>query len=549
MITMDCERVEDELSGYLDDVLDPQLQRNVGAHLATCVRCRAILDDFRRADELIRAQPFIEPLPDMREQFFNSPRYLKLTNQRAHPRNFVTPLTAALVAAAMLVLVLGGALLFRQGLFVSQQTSGPGRSTTIGNPGGSTVPLPAGPRLIYERGGALWSAPESGAGLPRQLTPAGVEVAGWSVSPNGRMVLYIAARTGALHTIRADALNDTVVGTVTGGKAPAADFWISPKGVAIASGIAWSPDNTRIAYVAQSVLSSDGTALHVMNATGAADTVVNPVSAGQIGHPLWSADSVYIAYTVSQPGTQSLWVYNVTTGNAVSLAAHSDASDALAVVGRIAWLPGHTPAAITWSTKYGNRVTGVFRANADKNNSAVRLTPAGTSYTAADVSASGAWLLAEGSALAELAAGQASPQVVATVAHPIAAVYWSPSGQFAVVASGGALAVLTPGHALVSVADGLSASSLVAWSPQSDALAWRSGNAVKSAQIHQGVISGQNTVAQGVDALALVWSPDGQSLAVRSSAGLLLVTSDGLHVRATDSQATSDSALTWSVAG
>ncbi len=64
-----------------------------------------------------------------------------------------------------------------------------------------------------------------------------------------------------------------------------------------------------------------------------------------------------------------------------------------------------------------------------------------------------------------------------------------------------------------------------------------------SAQIHQGAASGAKTVAQNADALALVWAPDGQSLAVRSSAGLLLVTADGAHIRATDSQATSGGQL------
>ncbi|HEX6543339.1 MAG TPA: zf-HC2 domain-containing protein, partial [Ktedonobacterales bacterium] len=221
-IHMTCERAEDELSGYLDDVLDPQLRQSVEAHLATCERCQEILADFRRGDELVRALPFIEPPPDMRERFFNSSRYLHLARARSRQRNYVTPLSGALVAAAVLVLTLGGALLFRQGFLPTQQANHHGSTTTIGNPGGGIVPLPAGTRLIYEHGDALWSAPESGSGLPQQLTPKGVQVAGWSVSPSGRMVIYIDAHTGALHSIRADALNDTVVGTVTNGKAPVA---------------------------------------------------------------------------------------------------------------------------------------------------------------------------------------------------------------------------------------------------------------------------------------------------------------------------------------
>src|SRR5690242_10294873 len=146
-IELDCQWAEDELSGYLDDVLDPQLRRRVEAHLATCERCRIILEDFRRADELVRDLPFIEPPSDMRDRFFSSPEYLKLANARARQRSFVTPLKVALVAAAMLVVALGGALFFRQGISGTPTAHKQGTTTIIGNPGGTT-PLAAGPRLI-----------------------------------------------------------------------------------------------------------------------------------------------------------------------------------------------------------------------------------------------------------------------------------------------------------------------------------------------------------------------------------------------------------------
>ncbi|HEU5349643.1 MAG TPA: hypothetical protein VFU63_13610 [Ktedonobacterales bacterium] len=494
---------------------------------------------------MLRALPFIEPPADMRDRFFNSPRYLKVARASARERNLVTPLTAALVAAAMLVVALGGALLFRQGVLSSQQANHSGFTTTIGNPGG-VAPLPAGPRLIYERGGALWSAAENGVGLPRQLTPAGSQVAGWSVSPSGRTVLYIDARTGALHTIRADALNDAVVGTVTDGHAPSAGFWTTPAGLAVASGLAWSPDNTRVAYLAQS---GAGTALHVMNATGAADTTVNPTDSGLIGQPLWSADSVYIAYTATQAGAQSIWVYNVTTAHLLSMAAQSDAAHPAAVVGELAWLVDHAPATITWSAIANGAVTGTFRANATMSDSAIRLTPKSASYTAADVSASGIWLLASGHTLATIAADQTSPQDIATLAYPATQVCWAPSGQLAAVVADGTLALLEPGHPLVAVGRGLVAHGLIAWSPDSAALAWQSDSGVVSVQLHRGVASPAKTVAQDADVQALVWASDGLNLAVQSSEGLLLVSADGAHIRASDSHAASGGKFVWSLAG
>ena len=109
--------------------------------------------------------------------------------------------------------------------------------------------------------------------------------------------------------------------------------------------------------------------------------------------------------------------------------------------------------------------------------------------------------------------------------------------------------MVTPGQTQVLVAHGLTAHSQVAWSPKGDALAWQAGQAVLSATVHNGVASAARTVAANTDPNALVWAPDGKSIAVRSSGGLLLVTSDGAPVGASDSNATSDGPFAWSIAG
>jgi hypothetical protein len=495
-IAMNCERAEDELSGYLDDVLDPRLRRQVEAHLATCEQCQTVLADFRRADELVRQVPFIEPPSDMRDRFFNSPSYLKLATARAHQRSFVTPLTAALVAAAMLVVALGGALLLRHGVSGPQQVAKQGTTTTIGNPSGTT-PLPAGVRLIFARDHALWSAPEDGAGLPKQLTPAGIQVAGWCVAPNMQHVVYIDAKTGALHTIRADGLNDTAIGSVTGGTDPSATFWTtSAVGIAIAHGVAWSPDNTRIAYLAQS---AEGTVLHVVNATGVAYAVVNPSESGLIGRPLWSANSNEIAFTSIAPsGAQSIVVYNVATAQIHSLATQGVADDSAVAVGQLAW---QSSARLTWSASIKGKVTGVFSAPANASGSVQRLTPTGSSYTAADVSSSGAWLLANGATLSEIAVDETSPHVVANLVNLITQVQWSPTATTAAVISGDALLVVTPGQKMpVVVAHELTADSQVAWLPKSDVLAWQSGQVVMTARMRSGAADTPTLVVADADA-------------------------------------------------
>ena len=546
MVEMTCERAEDELSGYLDNALDPRLRQGVAAHLASCARCQEILADFQRNDEMLRALPFIEPPPGMREQFFNSPRYLKLATARERQRNYTKPLMAALVAAAMLVVALGGALLIRQGFFAQQQAQGPGKTTTLGN-AGDNAPLPAGSRLIYERGDALWSAPEHGVGLPRQLTPAGISVAGWNVSPSGRMVVYIAAKTGALHVIRSDGVNDTIIGSVTGGHTPSAGFWATPIGSDLATGPVWSPDNTRVAYLA---LSGNGVALHVMNAAGAAEIVADPIMDGTIGDLLWSPDSVYIAYTANQAGAQSVWDFNVTTTTATRVAALSDPGHASAAVDRFSWQTATATATLSWSTRAGSAVTGVFRASA--NDSATRLTPADATYTAADVSASGSWLLARGAAISEIEVNQMSPRPLTMLAHPVTQIIWSPSGQVAAVVSGAALNLLIPGKAstsLVAVAQGMTAESAAAWSPSGDALAWQAADGVMIAPIRHDTAGTAKLIARGVTALALAWAPDGQALAAQSATGISLASPTGGEALVTDGKAESSGTFAWSVAG
>ncbi|MFI5274717.1 MAG: anti-sigma factor family protein, partial [Ktedonobacterales bacterium] len=82
-----------------------------------------------------------------------------------------------LAAAAAVALLAGSGLIIKQSL--GQSPAVGGRSGGISNVGQAPgqQPLAAGARVIFERSGALWSAPEHGAGLATQLTPAGVSVA------------------------------------------------------------------------------------------------------------------------------------------------------------------------------------------------------------------------------------------------------------------------------------------------------------------------------------------------------------------------------------
>jgi hypothetical protein len=55
--------VENLTSDYLEGLLEPELKRDVEAHLGLCSSCREMLDDARRAMELCQAAPQLEPAP------------------------------------------------------------------------------------------------------------------------------------------------------------------------------------------------------------------------------------------------------------------------------------------------------------------------------------------------------------------------------------------------------------------------------------------------------------------------------------------------------
>ena len=241
----------------------------------------------------------------------------------------------------------------------------------------------------------------------------------------------------------------------------------------------------------------------------------------------------------------------MTTTQTTRVAAQSDAGHASATVDRLSWQTANGAATLTWSTRAGGVVTGVFRANAATSDAATRLTPKDATYTAADVSADGAWLLARGATISEIAVNQTNPQILLTLAHPVARIIWSPSRQVAAVVSDGALSLLAPGKSpatLVPVARGLAAASPVAWSVDGTALAWQAEQGVMSAAIHQDTVGAETLVASNVTAQALIWAPDGQALAARSAMGVLLVPASG-KASVTDSQATSGGRFAWSLAG
>lgn len=503
---MNCERAEEELSAFLDDALDSQLHSEIQAHLDGSARCRAELDDFRRFDRLIAELPRVEPPAELRARIFASEEYRALLAELDREpvavstgRHRAPPAWAriALPAAAVVLLALGGALLALHPSAPAGQTSGPGTST-IGNPGHG-APLSAGPRAIYEHDGALWSAPENGPGLAQQLTPDGVRVAGWSVAPvtgdtGGRLITYVDARTGAIHVLRSDRQSDHVIG-----QASASTLLV------------WAPDASRIAYVTAGA--SGATTLRIMNADGTNDHAITDGAHGAVSAPVWSIDSLRLAFTQANGG---LWSLEVNTGHLRQVATQADAADAQAVVSQLAWLPDAANPGVTWVARDGGTITGLYLSRV---------------------------------------LGNAGPQQLASAAaHLSAAEYTSASGGTWLAASGADLYTISAqGNGVAKV--GTAPTSLptavgrIAWSPDGHSVAYATSDTVVILRLTSGGVSAAAPPIHVPGALAVRWAPDGQSLVVASSGGVLVVAGNGSAIHVVDMHPADGALLAWSVAG
>ena len=404
---MNCEQVEELLSAYLDNMLAPEERRQVAAHLSTCRKCTQVLADYRRNHVLLARLPRVAPDDALRERIFSSPDFLELTgdspgslssarqtvprmparsprrdtpgrphlvaipggrstapqptvkvemssrrNRSRTMRTLIAALAAALVLAIGLGTYAGISYLSHQG----QSSPRPG-FTPIENPQQGAQPLSAGVRIVFLRGNTLLSERSDGSSTqPDQLTQSSVSVApGWAVAmlpgrTTGDMLAYIDLNKARIHVIRSDGQEDTVINPplLNASIAPASiqdtDTWAT-----IVSSLAWSPDGTQLAFVADPT-GSGQTQLYIYStATGKSTQVVVPLR-GSISHPAWSPDSARLAFEVSHQGVTAILDYNTRIDRSLVIA---DGIGANATVGQsvlaLDWSPDTDTPAITWS--------------------------------------------------------------------------------------------------------------------------------------------------------------------------------------------------------
>lgn len=410
---MNCERVEELLSAYLDNALAPEERREVAAHLRICTRCSAILAEFSRNDALLSHLPRVSPDPALRDRIFSSPEFLELTGTfnssgeaqkdwtvprlpaksprrdtpgrpqliaipgglNTSPTASVKPetqrqplarqrttsrglriLLVAIAATVILAIGIGGLLSFNASLHQTQTTNNGAITPPASSQQGG--PLSAGMRFVFLRDGTLWSVLADGSRKQAdRLTSTNVMVAAnWIVSPAqtgrtaGDMLAYIDLQGAFVHTIRSDGQQDTIV------KQPLlktgvqpTSVWDTNTGATILSSLAWSKDGSLLAFVADPG-GTGRTGLYIYSTeTGAVQMVVLP-STGSVSHPVWSPDGIRLAFELTNNGSISILDYNTQNHGVLTIASSINSRPNTAdTVLTLDWSPSLDAPAITWS--------------------------------------------------------------------------------------------------------------------------------------------------------------------------------------------------------
>ncbi|HZC05529.1 MAG TPA: zf-HC2 domain-containing protein, partial [Ktedonobacterales bacterium] len=487
---MTCEWAEGYLSAYLDDALDPQLRKDVGAHIEQCVRCQALTEEYRRNDQLLSTLAPVEPSESLRQSIFESPAFATLARELEREAADAPPghvssrraplyLRALVPLAALLTVSLGAALLFKQGLLpFGAQTASRTQTNTIGGPGSFDLPLSAGPRLVFLHGGALWSTaeyapngPAGAPGTPQRLTSVGARVVAWRVSPlvgshGGALIAYVDGLTGALHIVRSDGQADTIVGSVSPTQSPSAVFWSNSMGSATLASLSWAPDGSRLAYVAATA--DGGAQIHIVTPSGS--SVAAASSQSPITQLTWSADGRALAGATVNGGVQSVIVWR---GGAHAVMLPANPSDTQASATQIAW-SGST---LTWAASRTGAIIGVYALPATHTTATV-LTASGASYSAAAFTPThgGVWLLASADTLSEARLASGGVTRVATTSATVNGIVWSPNGVTAAITVGNHLDLWSASAGLTTLAQG--ATSQPVWSPSGASIAVAQGQNV-----------------------------------------------------------------------
>ena len=584
---MNCEQVEELLSAYLDNMLAPEERRQVAAHLQTCRNCAEVQADYRRNDALLKHLPRVVPDAALRERIFSAPEYLEATGEpfvseasagrstvprlpasprsprrdtpgrphlvaipggrstAPHPtvkietpparkqarssRTIIATIAAALVIAIGLGTFAGISLLSHRGTTATH----PGFTPPADGPQQSG-PLSAGARFVFLRGNSLWSERSDGSSTqPDQLTPANVNVSpNWVVATfpgraTGNMLAYIDLKKGSVHIIRSDGQEDTTINP------PLLNASVSPASVQdtatwanILNSLTWSPDGTKLAFVADPT-GTGQTHLYIYSTATGKTTQVSISTPGSVSHPTWSPDGARIAFEVSHQGVTGIFDYNTQINSALTIA---DGIGAKATTGQsilsLDWSPDINAPAITWSLGSVGHARSVWvrHVGVDSNTGAQQLLVgdfAQAIYSRSGHSGAGSWMIITSIAgragdIWRIDVTPGSTLIQLTGGKQVNFATWSPDGSFidylASLSEGvGTLHIVNASTALdVTVANGVTYDPAPAWSMDSRQVAYSTGTRIGIASV-QAPASPRYLALKGT-ASALVWSASKTSL-------------------------------------
>lgn len=279
------------------------------------------------------------------------------TRQYYPPRTrtrWLTPFRLALVAALVVMLGVVGFLSFSL-RHRSDIAHLPGAIIPPAGPLTGQIPLAAGSRFVFLRDGALWSTLTEGTDhQPERLTSANVQVAeNWVVNPlqgnhnAGDLLAYIDVRGGRVHTVRSDGQQDTSVPLALL-QTNSTENWQSTTGQAILHSLAWSPDSSLLAFVADPTGSGQCSLYLFKLATGTVRAITMSFN-GSITQPIWSPDGTHLAFTLAHDKVVSVLDYHVQSHTVMDLSNLISAQgDTVNGVLTLNWFSGGGQMAVTW---------------------------------------------------------------------------------------------------------------------------------------------------------------------------------------------------------
>jgi hypothetical protein len=389
--------------------------------------------------------------------------------------------------------------------------------------------IPAGMRFVFLRDGTLWSEPSDGSVQVVRLTPQKVTVAtNWVVQPAlpgraaGDMLAYIDLQQGFVHLIRSDGQSDKVIpqALLKAGVQPAS-VWDTEIGSAILSSLSWSKDGSMLAFVsnARGVGQLD---LYIYSTvTGEVHSIPVPLK-GSVSHPVWSPDSVRIAFELVHDGEVGILDYNIQNHGVlvITAAVNTKLNPADGIV-TLDWSPDVNTPVITWSVGKAGQIHSIWQRHVGVDGTAEAQALAFGNYAQAAYSPSGhagtgSWLLV--SSLAEHAGDVARVDLNAglvwlTNGKQASLAQWSPDGRHVsyldAVASGvGTLREID----IATGMDNLLATGVVddpdpIWSPDSQRIAYSTGTHTFIVDVSK-LKAPQVLKLQG-PASAFIWSASG----------------------------------------